>query len=148
VGKIVGVVGPHVLADAELSAQEGGADFGDQFFGDIGIVGKALAEIAIEARFGAGPVDMLVTKRCVVALAPRHGGSAGEQRLVRHLDEIAGAIVVGAIAAMPDIGCCRSKETLGSGKTLDRRKGIGFGGGLETTIQANATERKRIVISS
>ena len=54
--QILRMIGPHVLGDGELGAQEGAGNFGDQLFRDILLIAKALAEIAVEAVLGAAPV--------------------------------------------------------------------------------------------
>ena len=42
-GEILRVVGTHILRDAKLGAQEGGADLGHQFFGGPLGLAEALA---------------------------------------------------------------------------------------------------------
>ena len=44
------MVGAHILRDAKLGAQEGGADLGDQLLGGPFQLAEALREVAVQAR--------------------------------------------------------------------------------------------------
>jgi len=41
------MVGTHLLRDGKLGAQKGAGDFGYQLFRDIGLIAKALPEVAV-----------------------------------------------------------------------------------------------------
>jgi hypothetical protein len=75
--KLLRVVGPRFLRDPKLRAQERGADLGDEFLGGIGLIAKALAELAVKAVFRAGPVRQLVYERRV---AGGQGNRLGHER--------------------------------------------------------------------
>ena len=49
--------------DLEFCAQEGGSEFGDEFFKRVGIITEAFAEFAREAVCSAAPMTVLVTGR-------------------------------------------------------------------------------------
>jgi hypothetical protein len=113
VADIGGVVSPIFELEPKVSAQEGGAQLGHEFFAGIAVVTEALApEIAVEAGRMAGPVGRLMGERRVVGLRVA-------ERFERwHLDVIQRGAVVGAVAAMPDVGAGRGEEGLGPGDPL------------------------------
>ena len=53
------MVGPRLRRDAEITAKEGRAEFGNQFLGGIALGAKAPGEITIKATLRAGPVDIM-----------------------------------------------------------------------------------------
>lgn len=57
--QVLRVVGSGILGDLQLGAQKGRRDLGDQFLCRISSITEALAEFAVEAVLGAGPVDVM-----------------------------------------------------------------------------------------
>lgn len=53
------MVGTGCGGDAEISAKEGAAEFGDQLFHGIGGTAEAVREITVKAMLGAGPVTLM-----------------------------------------------------------------------------------------
>ena len=53
--EILGVIRAGLVGDAEIGAEEGGSEFGDQLLDRIGLVAEALAELPMAAALGAGP---------------------------------------------------------------------------------------------
>jgi hypothetical protein len=47
-GKILGMIGARLSRNAQASAEERCTQFGNQLFGGIGIIAKALAKLALE----------------------------------------------------------------------------------------------------
>jgi hypothetical protein len=48
--EVLRVVGTHILRDAKLGAQKGGADLGDEFFRRDLRLAETLGEVAVKAR--------------------------------------------------------------------------------------------------
>jgi hypothetical protein len=59
VRQVLRVIGPGALGDGELCAQDGAGDFGDEFLGDVLLIAKALAEVAVEAVGCAASVGVM-----------------------------------------------------------------------------------------
>ena len=53
------MIGPRILRDAKFGAQEGAADFGNEFLGRIGGIAKALTECASQALVRPAPVGLM-----------------------------------------------------------------------------------------
>lgn len=58
-GQILRVIGARGVADGEIGAQEGAAELGHQFLEGVRRIAKALAELAVETAFSAGPMDVM-----------------------------------------------------------------------------------------
>jgi hypothetical protein len=69
--EILGVIGAGIVCDAEIGAEEGGSEFGNQLLDRIGLVAEALAELPMAAALGAGPVAKLMTQRGKVGFRRR-----------------------------------------------------------------------------
>jgi hypothetical protein len=57
------VIGAGIVGDAQIGAEKGGAEFGNQLLDRIGLVAEAFAELPMAAALGAGPVAKLMTER-------------------------------------------------------------------------------------
>ncbi len=81
--EVLRMVGADILRDAKLGTEERAADLGDQFFGGIGGIAKALAEFAVEAVLGAGPVKVSCARTAkyaserVIVSVPQNRPSSG-----------------------------------------------------------------------
>ena len=74
----------------------------------------------------ACPVNMLVREDGEIRLAPRHGGGAGEEALVRHVDGVGRGPVVGLLSAMHDPGAGGGEEAVGVEDALDGAERLGL----------------------
>ena len=61
VGEVAGVVVSGAVGDAEARAGDGGAEFGDEFFGGVGVVSESSGEVAAESAVVAGPVGKFLS---------------------------------------------------------------------------------------
>ena len=111
----VAAIEPGVLGDAECRAENGGADFGDEFLGEIGLVAKAAGRVAIAAVFWQSPMDQLIQLDAGMSLGARHAVSTGEEAVVGHLDMIGRRRIESALAALDDFGSGRGGIGFGSG---------------------------------
>jgi len=50
---------PQLTFDAEMGAQEGGGELGDQFLGGVGAGAEAAGEIAVEAGLVSRPMTVM-----------------------------------------------------------------------------------------
>jgi hypothetical protein len=57
--------------DAEIGAEESGSEFGDELLDRIGLIAETLAELAIAAGLGAGPVRELAKQGRIVRFGRR-----------------------------------------------------------------------------
>jgi hypothetical protein len=53
------VIRARLIADAEIGTEEGGSEFGDQLLDCVGVIAETLAEFAVAAVRGAGPVSVM-----------------------------------------------------------------------------------------
>jgi hypothetical protein len=60
------MIGTRHRRDRQLAAQEGRAQFGDEFFHRIGAIAKALVHIAVQAVGRAGPVREFMKQHGVI----------------------------------------------------------------------------------
>ena len=57
--EILRMIGARLVGDAEIGAQERGSEFRDQLLHRVGLVAKALAELAIAAGRRARPMGLM-----------------------------------------------------------------------------------------
>jgi hypothetical protein len=57
--EILRVIGPRLIADAEIGTEERGSEFGDELLDRIGLIAEALPELPVAAAFDAGPVTIM-----------------------------------------------------------------------------------------
>ena len=117
---VLDMVGTGFRRDAEIAAEEGGAELGDQLFHGVGFGAEAEAEIAVEAVLCARAVDQLVAKGRIEALAGARRRGAGEAAALRHADHVGGGHEAAHVAALLDPGTGGPGEALGP---LDRIEG-------------------------
>ena len=56
VGKVLGMVRPWLVGYLKIGAQEGRAEFGNQFLEGVGVVATPLGLVAVESAGRAGPM--------------------------------------------------------------------------------------------
>ncbi len=86
--EILSVIRAGLAGDTQIGAEEGGSEFGDQLLDRIGLVAEALAELAIAAALGAGPVGKLMTQRGKVGFRRRARLGADEGFARRQVDVV------------------------------------------------------------
>ena len=64
--QILSVVLSRLVCDTELGAEKGAAQFGDQFFGGIGLIAEAFAELAITTLLIARPMGQFMEQDRVI----------------------------------------------------------------------------------
>ncbi len=102
VSQVGGVILARLGRDAEIRAQEGSAQLGDEFLAGVARVAEALpAEVAVEAARMLGPVRQLVRLGGGIALGVTERLGRGQ------LDEVRTGSVVGQVPAVTDDGTGR-----------------------------------------
>ena len=109
-GDVLGVIGAWRAGDPEFGRDKGGTQFGDNFFGGIGGIAKAFAEVAVETGFRAAPVAKLVGQNRHVAFVTRHRRGSAEAGFVRHPDGVGGRLIEGPVTAVRNHGAGCSHE--------------------------------------
>jgi hypothetical protein len=82
------VIGARRVGDLKIGAEESGPEFGNQLLERIGLVAEALAELAMAAALGAGPVSKFMTQRGKVGFRRRARLGAGEGFARRQVDTV------------------------------------------------------------
>jgi hypothetical protein len=80
------VIRARLIADAEIGTEEGGSEFGDQLLDCLGVIAETLAEFAVAAVRGAGPVGELVKERRIIGFGRRACRAADERFARRQLN--------------------------------------------------------------
>ncbi|KJS09053.1 MAG: hypothetical protein VR78_16925 [Hoeflea sp. BRH_c9] len=93
------MVGSWFRRDAEITAEEGSTNFGDELFGGVALRAEAPGEIAIEAMLRAGPVHQLVAECRIEAFCRRRGVRSGEAAAFRHADLVDRRDIAGTVSA-------------------------------------------------
>lgn len=111
-GEILGMIGRRLVGDMQLGAEEGRAQIGDEFLETVGVVAEMLAEFAVQAMAGAGPVADFVEFGGVKAFRTRHCLRADEESFFRHDYFIGRRSIVSAFAGEGDAGAGRGDEAV------------------------------------
>ena len=107
------------VGDTEACGGEGGTEFGDEFFGGVGVIAESLPELSVESCPVAGPVDQFVEDGGVVVLGVAVLVDAGD------LDAVDERSVFGAVPAVVDEGSGGGDGCLGSLDRIRLLTGIG-----------------------
>lgn len=117
------MIGAGLACDANFGAEEGRAEFGDQFLHGIGAWTKAFAEFPIAAALMARPVGQLVEERRIIGLGRRACCRACERSARRHVDAVGRGAIEGAMTFVMNCRAGRGDEALG-GVTGNDRVGL------------------------
>lgn len=102
--EVLGVIGAGLTGDAEGGADESGGQFGDEFFGGVGLATEPAGQVAVEAVFGTTPVAELMGEGGGIIVGAVAGWRVKEPGFVGHLDAVWSGHVEGFSATVRDAG--------------------------------------------
>ena len=90
-----------------MRRQEGRAQFSDQFFGGVAFGAKPAGQVAIEPRFGPGPMNLFMSENRIETFR------LSEVLERRHRNAVAGRVEECSIATEPDVSRQAVEEIFG-----------------------------------
>ena len=116
------MIGARRVGDAEIGAEESGPEFGDKLLHRVGVIAEALAEVAIAAGLGAGPVRQFMKQGRIVGLGGGAGWRASEGLARGQMNVVGRAAIESPASAVVNDRASRGDESLGG---FDRLGGVG-----------------------